>query len=104
LQYFICYRSRSRDRGRDRKRDDSREKMTEEEREKERERRKRGLPPIIRDKLSGTIFKINILKNSNIFLINRRNSESCIYSLQYNTLGWALVKTSASRRIVRYVW
>lgn len=28
--------------------------MTEEEREKERERRKRGLPPIIRDKLSGT--------------------------------------------------
>lgn len=28
--------------------------MTEEEREKERERRKRGLPPIVRDKLSGT--------------------------------------------------
>lgn len=27
--------------------------MTEEEREKERERRKRGLPPIVRDKLSG---------------------------------------------------
>ncbi|XP_025989646.1 SR-related and CTD-associated factor 4 isoform X2 [Solenopsis invicta] len=45
-------RSRSRDRGRDRKRDDSREKMTEEEREKDRERRKRGLPPIVRDKLS----------------------------------------------------
>ncbi|KAL6447499.1 hypothetical protein ACFW04_000014 [Cataglyphis niger] len=45
-------RSRSRDRGRDRKRDDSREKLTEEEREKERERRKRGLPPIVRDKLS----------------------------------------------------
>lgn len=54
MQHFICCRSRSRDRGRDRKRDDSREKMTEEEREKERERRKRGLPPIIRDKLSGT--------------------------------------------------
>lgn len=32
--------------------------MTEEEREKERERRKRGLPPIIRDKLSG---KLNII-------------------------------------------
>ncbi|XP_011263700.1 protein SCAF8 [Camponotus floridanus] len=45
-------RSRSRDRGRDRKREDSREKLTEEEREKERERRKRGLPPIVRDKLS----------------------------------------------------
>lgn len=27
--------------------------MTEEEREKDRERRKRGLPPIVRDKLSG---------------------------------------------------
>lgn len=58
ISYFrnvclIYYRSRSRDRGRDRKRDDSREKMTEEEREKERERRKRGLPPIVRDKLSG---------------------------------------------------
>lgn len=51
--YFFSYRSRSRDRGRDRKRDDSREKLTEEEREKERERRKRGLPPIVRDKLSG---------------------------------------------------
>lgn len=51
--YFVFCRSRSRDRGRDRKRDDSREKMTEEEREKDRERRKRGLPPIIRDKLSG---------------------------------------------------
>lgn len=55
---FSCfYRSRSRDRGRDRKRDDSREKMTEEEREKDRERRKRGLPPIVRDKLSGTYTK-----------------------------------------------
>lgn len=32
--------------------------MTEEEREKERERRKRGLPPIIRDKLSGMCFKM----------------------------------------------
>lgn len=30
--------------------------MTEEEREKERERRKRGLPPIVRDKLSGNCF------------------------------------------------
>lgn len=56
MLYYInvpSYRSRSRDRGRDRKRDDSREKMTEEEREKDRERRKRGLPPIVRDKLSG---------------------------------------------------
>lgn len=58
-KFYIAYtsllflRSRSRDRGRDRKRDDSREKMTEEEREKDRERRKRGLPPIVRDKLSG---------------------------------------------------
>ena len=50
---LLYYRSRSRDRGRDRKREDSREKLTEEEREKERERRKRGLPPIVRDKLSG---------------------------------------------------
>ena len=31
--------------------------MTEEEREKDRERRKRGLPSIIRDKLSGMYFK-----------------------------------------------
>lgn len=30
--------------------------MTEEEREKERERRKRGLPPIMRDKLSGNLY------------------------------------------------
>lgn len=56
------FRSRSRDRGRDRKRDDSREKMTEEEREKDRERRKRGLPPIIRDKLSGMYIK-NFLRS-----------------------------------------
>lgn len=54
----FCCRSRSRDRGRDRKRDDSREKLTEEEREKERERRKRGLPPIVRDKLSGMCSKM----------------------------------------------
>lgn len=46
-----------RSRSRVRKRDDSREKMTEEEREKDRERRKRGLPPIVRDKLSGMYFK-----------------------------------------------
>lgn len=60
MLYYInvsSYRSRSRDRGRDRKRDDSREKMTEEEREKDRERRKRGLPPIVRDKLSGIYSK-----------------------------------------------
>jgi len=31
--------------------------MTEEEREKDRERRKRGLPPIVRDKLSGMYSK-----------------------------------------------
>lgn len=54
---LLTHRSRSRDRGRDRKRDDSREKMTEEEREKERERRKRGLPPMVRDKLSGVYKK-----------------------------------------------
>ncbi|XP_046471550.1 SR-related and CTD-associated factor 4 isoform X1 [Neodiprion pinetum] len=45
-------RSRSRERDRERKRDDSRDKMSEEEREKQRERRKRGLPPIVREKLS----------------------------------------------------
>lgn len=57
-------RSRSRDRGRDRKRDDSREKMTEEEREKDRERRKRGLPPIVRDKLSGMYSKkLNLFRS-----------------------------------------
>lgn len=70
---LLCYRSRSRDRGRDRKRDDSREKLTEEEREKERERRKRGLPPIVRDKLSGNYTLsistyICLLIKSNIFL------------------------------------
>lgn len=59
--FLSFYRSRSRDRGRDRKRDDSREKMTEEEREKERERRKRGLPPIVRDKLSGMYFTVKII-------------------------------------------
>ncbi|XP_014233999.1 splicing factor, arginine/serine-rich 15 [Trichogramma pretiosum] len=43
---------RRRSRSRDRKHDDGRDKMTEEEREKDRERRKRGLPPLMREKLS----------------------------------------------------
>lgn len=67
--HFLFFRSRSRDRGRDRKRDDSREKMTEEEREKDRERRKRGLPSIIRDKLSGMC----ILKIKRISRINEKS-------------------------------
>lgn len=50
--YLLNFRSRSRDRN-DKKRDNSRDKMTEEEREKERERRRKGLPPLIKDKLSG---------------------------------------------------
>lgn len=49
-------RSRSRDRT-ERKRDDSREKLNDEEKEKDRERRKRGLPPLVREKLSGTCSK-----------------------------------------------
>lgn len=43
---------RRRSRSRDRKREDSREKISEEEKEKQRERRKRGLPPVIREKMS----------------------------------------------------
>ncbi|KAF7989878.1 hypothetical protein HCN44_008552 [Aphidius gifuensis] len=46
---------RQRSRSRDRKRDDSRERekiISEEEREKQRERRKRGLPMIVREKMS----------------------------------------------------
>lgn len=43
---------RQRSRSRERKREEIRVKNTEEEREKERERRKRGLPPIVREKMS----------------------------------------------------
>lgn len=96
--YFLFFRSRSRDRGRDRKRDDSREKITEEEREKDRERRKRGLPPIIRDKLSGMcILKI---KRISYKLEKSVKLNACFCSLQYNTLGGTFVKTCTSRRIV----
>lgn len=66
--YFPMFiRSRSRDRTRDRKREDSRDKMTEEEREKDRERRKRGLPPVVKEKLSGNLENFSLLIVKNIY-------------------------------------